>query len=188
MAERRDDDEIFWLDPKRRGIMPLDGFHISRRLRRTIRAEPYQITINTDFTGVVEGCADREETWINNSIFGIYEELHDIGYAHSLEVWDGFDLVGGIYGVTLRSAFFGESMFSRRRDTSKIALAYLVSRLRHGGFTLFDTQFLTDHLASMGGIEISRDAYRTRLTDALTVGANFHRQPQPVSGHQVCSE
>ncbi|MEP5758883.1 MAG: leucyl/phenylalanyl-tRNA--protein transferase [Litoreibacter sp.] len=188
MAEGRDDPEIYWLDPKRRGVIPLDNFHMSRSLRKKIRREPYDIKVNTDFSGVLEGCADRDETWINDQIFSLYMDLHRSGHAHSVEVWEGTALIGGIYGVTLASAFFGESMFSRKRDTSKIAMAYLVSRLRKGGFSLFDTQFITDHLASMGGIEISRDAYHVLLTDALKDEASFHQQPPRVSADQVCNE
>ena len=187
MAESRDDDEIFWLDPKHRGVIPLNGFHISRSLRKTLLSEPYDIRINTAFTEVVNGCAERDKTWINRQIRDIYSNLFDIGHAHCVEVWDGDALVGGVYGVSLRGAFFGESMFSRRRDTSKIALAYLVSRLSFGGFTLFDTQYLTDHLASLGGLEISRDAYHKQLKGALSGAANFLLQPQQVSGHQVCN-
>jgi len=187
MAESRDDDGLFWLDPDLRGVIPLDGFHISRSLRKTILREPYQIKVDTNFAGVIESCADREETWINAPIFSIYMDLFHAGYAHSIEVWDGDTLVGGVYGVTLKGAFFGESMFSRRPDASKIALAYLVSRLNAGGFKLFDTQFLTPHLASMGGVEIPRSSYRQALRDALSVEANFLRQPLQVSGHQVCT-
>lgn len=187
MAENRDDDEIFWLDPKRRGVIPLSDFHISRSLRKTLLREPYQIKVNTEFNAVVDACADRPETWINDQIREIYHELFQIGHAHCVEVWDQDELIGGIYGVSLRAAFFGESMFSRKRDTSKIAMAYLVSRLKYGGYTLFDTQFLTDHLASMGGKEISRKEYHEQLTDALEGAANFLRQPPTVSGHQVCN-
>ena len=188
MAESRASNEIFWLDPKQRGIMPLDGFHISRSLRRTLLREPYEIRVNTAFKQVVEGCADRDETWINDTILGLYLDLFDVGHAHSVEVWEGDALVGGIYGVSLRGAFFGESMFSRKRDTSKIAIAYLISRLKFGGFALFDTQFMTDHLASLGGVEIPREQYHAKLKDALSGAANFLRQPQPVSGRQVCNE
>jgi leucyl/phenylalanyl-tRNA--protein transferase len=188
MAESRDDDEIFWLDPKKRGVMPLDGFHMSRSLRKKILKEPFQIKVNTAFQDVIRGCADREETWINDRIAALYFELFEVGHAHSIEVWDGPELIGGIYGVSLRGVFFGESMFSRRPDTSKIAMAYLVSRLKHGGFTLFDTQFLTDHLARMGGIEITRAEYHSELKVALSGAANFHRQPLPVSGYQLCNE
>lgn len=187
MAESRDDDGLFWLDPQERGVIPLDGFHVSRSLRKAILREPYQIKIDTNFAGVIEGCADRDETWINAPIFSIYMDLFRAGFAHSVEVWDKDDLVGGVYGVTLMGAFFGESMFSRRTNASKIALAYLVSRLNAGGFSLLDTQFLTPHLASLGGIEIPRASYRQALQDALEVEANFHRQPLTVSGYQVCT-
>ncbi|TDT78097.1 leucyl/phenylalanyl-tRNA--protein transferase [Litoreibacter halocynthiae] len=187
MAESREEDELFWLDPEFRGVLPLNGFHISRSLRKTILREPFQIKIDTDFAGVIEGCADRPETWINAPIFSIYMDLFHAGHAHSVEVWDGKELVGGVYGVTLNGAFFGESMFSRRRDASKIALAYLVSRLNAGGFKLLDTQFLTPHLESLGGVEIPRASYRRALRDALSEKANFLRQPLTVSGHQVCT-
>lgn len=175
MAESRDDPEVFWVEPRLRGIMPLDGFHISRSLRRTIRRGHFILRTDTDFTGVLQGCADRDETWINDTIFRLYTELHGMGRAHSMEVWEQDDLVGGVYGVALGGAFFGESMFSRRTDASKVALAYLVDRLREGGFRLFDTQFLTEHLASLGGIEISRETYRARLATALQVDADFNR-------------
>lgn len=188
MSEARDDEGLFWVDPERRGVIPLDQFRISRSLRKTILREPYQIRVDTDFMGTIEGCADRDETWINDHIFAIYMDLFHAGHAHSLEVWEGDDLVGGVYGVTLHAAFFGESMFSRRRDASKIALAYLVSRLRAGGFALFDTQFLTDHLASLGGVEITRAAYHQQLRAALQGEASFLRQPPTVSGYQVCNE
>ncbi|MBL4766896.1 MAG: leucyl/phenylalanyl-tRNA--protein transferase [Rhodobacteraceae bacterium] len=173
MADHRDDDDIFWVDPQRRGIIPLDGFHISRSLARRLRGAAYQITTDVDFEGVVDGCADRVDTWINDEIRRHYLHLHHAGHAHSLEVWDGPDLVGGVYGVVLGAAFFGESMFSRRTDTSKIALAFLVDRLKQAGFILFDTQFLTEHLASLGGIEISRADYRHRLEQAIDGTASF---------------
>lgn len=185
MSEGRDDPELFWVDPRERGILPLEGFHISRSLARRIRQAPFDIRINTDFAGVVEGCADRDETWINAEIFELYQKLHATGHAHSLELWEGDALVGGVYGVALGAAFFGESMFSRRRDASKIALAYLVSRLRFGGFELFDTQFVTDHLQSLGAVEISRAAYRSRLSDALQKPANFLAQSGQVTPQDV---
>ncbi len=185
MSEGRDDPELFWVDPRERGILPLEGFHISRSLARRIRQAPFDIRINTDFAGVVEGCADRDETWINAEIFELYQQLHATGHAHSLELWEGDALVGGVYGVALGAAFFGESMFSRRRDASKIALAYLVSRLRFGGFELFDTQFVTDHLQSLGAVEISRAAYRSRLSDALQKPANFLAQSSQVMPQDV---
>ena len=184
MAEHRDDAEIFWVDPKRRGILPLDGFRISRSLARKLRKDEFQITIDIDFSGVVDGCADRSETWISDEIRAQYLSLFRMGHAHSLEVWDGNDLVGGVYGVTLGSAFFGESMFSRRTDASKIALAYLVDRLDRAGFTLFDTQFLTDHLASLGGREITRARYHEILREALSGEADF-TEPLTPDGQEV---
>lgn len=173
MSEGRDDPNLFWVQPKRRGIIPLDGFHISRSLARRIRQNPFEIRINSDFAGVVAACADRDETWINAEITALYSALHEEGFAHSLELWQGRDLVGGVYGVALGAAFFGESMFSRARDASKIALAYLVARLNAGGFTLFDVQFTTPHLIRLGAIEISRIDYRKRLDAALEKQADF---------------
>ena len=173
MAESRDDPDVFWVDPKRRGILPLDGFRMSRSLAKRIRRGSYEIAINTDFAGVVTGCADREETWINDEIFDRYAELHDMGFAHSLEVWQDAELIGGVYGVSLGAAFFGESMFSRRTDASKIALAYLVDRLNAGGYILCDTQFITPHLASLGGREIARARYRRILAEALPQSGDF---------------
>ena len=170
MAEGRDDPRVFWVDPEARGIFPLTDFHISRRLARTIRSEPFLVTLNRDFEGTVMACAEREETWINATIFDLYKDLYKMGHAHSLELWEGNNLIGGVYGVTLGGAFFGESMFSRRRDASKIALAYLVRHLTHTGFTLFDTQFLTPHLASLGAIEIPRKVYHDMLENALSAG------------------
>ncbi|MGR3516865.1 leucyl/phenylalanyl-tRNA--protein transferase [Sulfitobacter pontiacus] len=173
MAEHRDDPEIFWVDPRRRGVFPLDGFHISRSLARAMRRTRFTITTNTAFNDVVTGCADRADTWINAEIFSLYAQLHALGHAHALEVWEDDMLVGGVYGVTLGRAFFGESMFSRRDNASKIALACLVDRLNRGGFTLFDTQFLTPHLASLGAQEITRAAYHARLEMALMKTADF---------------
>ncbi|MBJ6371434.1 leucyl/phenylalanyl-tRNA--protein transferase [Sedimentitalea arenosa] len=184
MAEHRDDAEIFWVDPKRRGILPLDGFHVSRSLRRRLRRGQYHVTIDTDFPGVLDGCADRAETWINAEIRALYIALFDAGRAHSLEVWDGDDLVGGVYGVAIGAAFFGESMFSRRTDASKIALSYLVDRLGKAGFRLFDTQFLTAHLASLGAIEVTRAEYHRRLAEALALPADF-RAPKTPSPYEV---
>ncbi len=185
MAEHRDDTEIFWVDPRRRGVMPLDGFHISRSLARRLRRDDYDITLNHDFEGVMEGCADRSETWINGEIRGLYRELFALGHAHSLEVWIEGALAGGVYGVVVGRAFCGESMFSRRRDASKIALAWLVDQLRRAGFTLFDTQFLTPHLASLGAVEITRSTYRQRLAEALERDANLLSVPLAVCGHDV---
>ncbi|KAA9005640.1 leucyl/phenylalanyl-tRNA--protein transferase [Histidinibacterium aquaticum] len=178
MAERRGDPEIFWVDPRLRGVMPLDGFHVSRSLARRLRKGRFKVTVDKDFAGVVQGCADRDETWINDTIFSLYDALFRSGHAHSVEVWseDKSRLIGGVYGVALGAAFFGESMFSRETDASKIALAFLVDRLRVGGFKLLDTQFLTPHLASLGGIEISRRSYRRQLAEAMRQSADFHRQ------------
>lgn len=173
MAESATDAAIHWVDPRRRGVFPLDGFHISRSLRRALSRADYRVSIDTDFAAVVQACAAREETWINDQIFALYQGLHHQGHAHSLEVWSGDDLIGGVYGVVLGTAFFGESMFSTRTDASKIALAWLVHRLRAGGFTLFDTQFLTPHLASLGAQEITRAEYHRRLRVALTGQAQF---------------
>lgn len=173
MAEARDDPDVFWVDPRRRGVLPLDGFHISRSLARTLRRGQLRPSVDRAFTDVVAGCADRPETWINDTIFALYDELHDRGFAHSLEVWDSDRLVGGVYGVSLGAAFFGESMFSRRTDASKVALAYLSDRLRLGGYTLFDTQFITPHLRRLGGIEISRHDYLRRLRSAMAQQGDF---------------
>lgn len=173
MAESRDDPDIFWVDPEKRGILPLDGFHLSRRLAKSIRQGRFQVTLNADFEGVLEGCADRDETWINPAIARLYRSLHHAGHAHSLEVWEGPNLAGGVYGVTLGAVFFGESMFSSRRDGSKVALAYLVTLLRRRGFLLFDTQFITDHLASLGALEIPRLQYHAKLRHALAQHAQL---------------
>lgn len=173
MAESRDDPEVFWVDPKRRGVIPMDGFHVSRSLARTLRQGRFRVSFDADFEGVVAGCAEREETWISGPIADLYAELHRRGHAHSAEVWDGECLAGGVYGLALGGAFFGESMFSRRTDASKVALFHLIERLRNGGFRLFDTQFLTPHLASLGGIEVSRAIYRRMLGEALAREARW---------------
>ncbi|MDG1339374.1 MAG: leucyl/phenylalanyl-tRNA--protein transferase [Paracoccaceae bacterium] len=173
MSEGRDTDEVFWVDPRKRGVFPLDGFRISRSLRRAIRTSPFRITFDTDFSSVVAGCADREETWINGPITRLYAALADAGFAHSVEVWDEQRLVGGVYGVTIGAAFFGESMFSTRTNASKIALAYLIDKLRSSGFVLFDTQFITDHLSSLGAIEIPRGTYRRYLAEAIEIESDF---------------
>lgn len=167
MAETREDEDIFWVDPKLRGILPLNRFRVSRSLDRTLRRGRFALTLNQDFDGVLEGCADRPETWINGAIAALYRELHGLGLCHSLEVWNEGALVGGVYGVTLGQAFFGESMFSRQTDASKVALAAMVALLRREGFTLFDTQFVTDHLLSLGAVEIPRTAYHEQLRKAL---------------------
>ena len=173
MSGGRDDPEIHWIDPRRRGVLPLDGLHISRSLAKRIRSGRFRVTADLDFETVVEACAERDETWISRRIQRLYAELHRLGFAHSIEVWQGEALVGGVYGVTLGAAFFGESMFSRVTDASKVALAFTVHRLRAGGFRLFDTQFLTPHLASLGAVEISRADYHRRLDEALALSADF---------------
>lgn len=181
MAEARDDPQLYWIDPELRGILPLDGFHLPKRLKRRIKAEPFEVRINTSFRQVMLGCAEngpaREGTWINDQILELYSELFARGHAHSVECWQGGRLVGGLYGVSLGAAFFGESMFSRETDASKVALVHLVARLIVGGFKLLDTQFVTDHLKQFGTIEISRDAYRVRLHEATIEEAEFDRMP-----------
>lgn len=174
MSETREDTEVFWVEPRMRGIFELDRFHISRSLAKHMRQEPYQISFDAAFSDVMRGCADRDETWISQTILDLYCELYELGIGHSIEVWDKRELVGGVYGITIGSAFFGESMFSKRTNASKIALAYLIDRLRLGGFTLFDTQFLTPHLASLGAIEITKAAYKKRLKAAIELEADFH--------------
>lgn len=178
MSEGADDPEIFWVDPQRRGVFPLEGFHISRSLRRRIKRGDYSVHVNRDFAGVVAGCADRDETWINADLNTCYGVLNAHGLAHSVEIWDGEGLAGAVFGIALGGAFFGESMFSRRTGGSKLALAHLVHRLRAGGFTLFDTQFVTDHLVSLGAIEIPRAKYREELAKALEQEADFLRLPE----------
>ncbi|EIE49382.1 leucyl/phenylalanyl-tRNA--protein transferase [Salipiger aestuarii] len=185
MAEHRDDPELFWVDPRRRGIIPLDGLHVSRSLGRRLKRDDYRVTVDTAFEQVIDACADRPETWINPEIRRMFAELHRRGVAHSLEVWIDGHLAGGVYGIEIGAAFCGESMFSRRRDGSKIALCWLVDLCRRAGFTLFDTQFLTDHLGSLGAIEISRMEYRLRLRDALSRTADFAGTPLPLSGQDV---
>ncbi len=185
MAESQDDPEIFWVDPSRRGILPLDRFHISRSLRRVILSGRFHTRFDSDFAATVRGCADRDETWINDTIFELYLELHRRDHAHSQEVWIGDEMVGGVYGVAIGGAFFGESMFSRRSDASKVALAYLTDRLRRTGFTLFDTQFITPHLRSLGGQEIDRQDYLCRLEEALLLPADITALSAPQSAQDV---
>ena len=185
MSESRDDPTLFWVDPDRRGVLPLDQFHASRSLRRTLRSGGFRITFDSDFAQVVDGCAARDDTWINATIRALYHELHQRGAAHSVEVWTGDDLVGGVYGVTLGAAFFGESMFSTQRDASKVALAHLVDRLTLGGFALLDTQFITPHLTSLGAVEISRDAYHRRLATVLRQSARFDATTPAATGYEV---
>ena len=178
MAESAEDTGLYWIEPERRGIIPLDRFHVPRRLLRTLRRSPFEIRVDSDFEGVIEGCAEpgpgRRKTWINRRIRRLYGELFRLGHCHTVEAWRGSRLVGGLYGVKLGRAFFGESMFSRERDASKVALIHLVARLRRGGFTLLDTQFVTGHLAQFGAIEISRRDYLRRLEAALQGEAEFY--------------
>jgi leucyl/phenylalanyl-tRNA--protein transferase len=172
MAERRDAQELFWVSPEQRGIIPLDRFHVPRRLARTVRSDRYKVTSDLAFIDVMRACAepapDREQSWINAEILRLYTALHVSGHAHSIECWQDETLVGGLYGVSLGAAFFGESMFSRERDASKVALVHLVSRLIEGGYELLDTQFITSHLAQFGTVEIPRTEYLDRLDKALT--------------------
>lgn len=184
MADSRAGTGLRWYDPPRRGIFPLDGFHMSRSLRRAILRADYAVTVNTDIAGVMAACADRPETWINAEITALYTALHRAGFAHSLEVRRDGLLIGGVYGVAIGAAFMGESMFSRATGGSKLALAWLVHRLRAGGYRLFDTQYLTPHLASLGAVEIPRADYHRRLEAALTQPASFAPagyQPLPSS-------
>lgn len=182
MAESRDDPEIFWVDPHMRGVLPLDGFHISRSLARRMRSGRYHATLNHSFEQVLCACAARENTWINSEIQDLYTALHHQGHAHSLEIWQDKALIGGVYGVALHGAFFGESMFSHGTDGSKMALAVLVDLLARGGFALFDTQFITDHLVSLGAVEIPRSTYHDRLRYALRQQATL---PAPHAPDQL---
>jgi leucyl/phenylalanyl-tRNA--protein transferase len=181
MAETRRGERLYWLDPELRGVLPLDGFHLPRRLLRTILSGQFQVTANRDFAAAIAGCAapipGREDTWINPEIERLFTTLHHQGHAHSVEVWQDGRLVGGLYGVALGGAFFGESMFSRARDASKVALVHLVARLRLGGFTLLDTQFLTGHLAQFGCVELPRAEYKRRLADAVDLPARWLSAP-----------
>jgi leucyl/phenylalanyl-tRNA--protein transferase len=186
MAESRHDPDLYWIDPDSRGIIPLDAFHVPRRLRKTLRTNPFEIRCNSDFLSTVRGCAepqnDRPETWINDEIERLYEALFEMGFAHSVECWNDGELIGGLYGVSLGGAFFGESMFSRARDASKIALCHLAARLRKSGYVLLDSQFATDHLRQFGTVEIDRADYKQRLAEALKVNADF--QPE-LSGAEL---
>ena len=170
MADSRDADELFWVEPRNRAIIPLDRFHVSHSLNRTIRSGKFQVTRDRDFAAVISACADREETWINAELEQAMIALHGSGNAHSIEVWHEEELVGGLYGVKLGRAFFGESMFSRRTDASKVALAWLVARLKVGNFTLLDCQFMTDHLATLGAVSVPRETYVALLSAALGAG------------------
>ena len=188
MAETRRGDRLYWLDPERRGVLPLDRFHLSRRLLRTVLSGPFQVTADRDFPAVIAGCATpmpgREDTWINPQIERLFGELHRLGHAHSVETWLDGTLVGGLYGVALGGAFFGESMFSFARDASKVALVHLVARLCLGGFRLLDTQFVTMHLAQFGAEEIPRDAYKAMLAAVVDQPARWLVHPDPAALQQ----
>jgi leucyl/phenylalanyl-tRNA--protein transferase len=179
MADAREDAHVFLIDPQHRGVLPLDRFHVPQRLARTVRQDRFDVRIDTAFAKVVALCAeaapDREQTWINRPIERLYGRLHGLGHAHSVECWRDGALVGGLYGVALKGAFFGESMFSRATDASKVALVHLAARLIAGGFALLDTQFITEHLTQFGAEEIPRRDYQKRLARALEVDADFHR-------------
>lgn len=179
MAESRDDPQLFWVDPEWRGVLPFDQIHIPRRLRRTVRQGSFEVRCDSAFAEVIRACAEaqpnRPESWINEEITALYGELHKRGHAHSVECWHEGTLVGGLYGISLGAAFFGESMFSRATDASKVALVHLLARLKSGGYRLLDTQFITDHLRRFGVIEISRAEYHRRLADALDGKGRFQR-------------
>jgi leucyl/phenylalanyl-tRNA--protein transferase len=189
MADSRDDERIFLIDPERRGVLPLDAFHVSSRLARTVRSDRFEIRVDTAFREVIEACArprpEREETWINAGIEALYVALFARGLAHSVECWRDGALVGGLYGVSLGGAFFGESMFSDERDASKVALVHLIARLTAGRYVLLDAQFMTEHLARFGAIEIMRSDYRKRLTAALKVDADFFALSKATNGAQA---
>lgn len=186
MADRADAPDVYWVEPRRRGILPLTNFHLPKSLAKLLRQERFTLTANTAFGAVMEGCAEpapgRTETWINDQILRGYAALHARGHAHSLECWQDGELVGGLYGVELGAAFFGESMFTRARDASKVALAHLVARLRAGGYLLLDTQFLTLHLARFGAVEIGREPYRALLSDAVSRRADFFALEAALAG------
>src|ERR1700753_2494296 len=189
MAESADDPTLFWVEPEMRGVIPLEGFRIASRLARTVRSDTFIVTANRAFKAVIAGCATpqegREDTWINKRIRDLYTGLHELGHAHSVEVWQGDDLAGGLYGVSLGRAFFGESMFHHARDASKVALVHLVARLIAGGFKLLDTQFVTEHLRSFGAIEVPRRRYRAMLDQAIAGNADFSRLPADVNGAEA---
>jgi leucyl/phenylalanyl-tRNA--protein transferase len=182
MAEDEDDPTLFWVEPRERGLIPLDGFHIGRRLARTVRSDVFEVRVDSDFDAVVEGCAsprqDRDRTWISERIRRLYGELFDLGHCHTVETYRDGRLVGGLYGVRLGAAFFGESMFHRERDASKVALVHLVARLRRGGFRLLDTQFVTQHLSQFGAVEVPRREYKRLLAAALDEPASWDAWPR----------
>ncbi|TNE33649.1 MAG: leucyl/phenylalanyl-tRNA--protein transferase [Alphaproteobacteria bacterium] len=189
MAEDRDDPDLFWVNPERRGIFPLDAFHVPKSLRKVIRRAPFTVTVDRDFPRVMCECAksqpDRPTTWINETILELYGELHERGFAHSIECWQGETLAGGLYGVSFAGAFCGESMFTRVTHASKVALVHLVARLKWGGYSLLDAQFLTDHLERFGAIEISRREYQSRLQEALLLQGDFYSLPSSLDGDGI---
>jgi len=191
MAESADDPALYWIEPQQRGVLPLDDLHIPKRLLRTVRTTAFKVKVDTDYDAVIDGCAaprvGRMSTWINNRIRTLYRELFDLGACHTVEVWDGDRIVGGLYGVALKSAFFGESMFSTERDASKIALVHLAARLIRGGFTLLDTQFVTEHLRQFGTIELDRMTFQRELELALEKDADFYALPRDATGPEVAA-
>lgn len=189
MAEAADDPALYWIEPQARGVLPLDGVHVAKRLQRTVRQDKFEVRIDTDFFGVIEGCgaarAGRETTWINDKIRKLYFDLYDLGHCHTVECWHDGKLAGGLYGVALGSAFFGESMFSYETDASKVALVHLAGRLIAGGFTLLDCQFVTDHLRQFGTVEIDRNEFHRRLERALATPADFNALAKVTTGADV---
>lgn len=189
MSESADDPGLFWVEPELRGVIPLEGFRVASRLARTVRSDAFEVSVDRAFKRVIAECAapkpDREETWINRRIRDLYSALHEMGHAHSVEVWQDGDLVGGLYGVSIGSAFFGESMFHHARDASKVALVHLVARLIAGGYRLLDTQYVTDHLRTFGAIEVPRERYRRLLDAALGDTANFNALAAVMPGAAV---
>jgi leucyl/phenylalanyl-tRNA--protein transferase len=191
MAESADDPGLYWIEPERRGVIPLDGLKVSKRLARTVRSDRFEVVVDRDFESVIEACAapaeGRRTTWINRRIRKLYSDLFAIGHCHTVEVYEGGALVGGLYGVDLGAAFFGESMFHTSRDASKVALVHLVARLRRGGYRLLDTQFVTDHLSTLGAIEIGRRNYHAILNDALNGRGDFLVWPreQAITGNEA---
>ncbi len=186
MAESAEDPALYWIEPRDRGILPLDHIHIPRRLARTVRSEQFEIRIDSDFEAVINGCAEsrdgRESTWINTRIRQLYTDLFELGHCHTIETWRDGEICGGLYGVHVGGAFFGESMFSTERDASKVALVHLAARLIAGGFDLLDTQFVTDHLSQFGTAKVSRAEFQTRLTEALAIEGDFWKAPRDLSG------
>ena len=189
MAEAADDPALYWIEPQARGVLPLDAVHVGKRLKRTVRQDRFEVRIDTDFFGVIGGCGaareGRETTWINDKIRKLYFDLYDLGHCHTVECWREGKLVGGIYGVALGGAFFGESMFSYETDASKVALVHLAGRLIAGGFTLLDCQFVTEHLRQFGTVEIDRTEFHRRLDAALPATADFNALPKVTSGAEV---